>query len=81
MRRTVAGYNKEFVVFRDLMYCNIWKCGHDLLLWRQICALLELEVANGSAEREISVDSAKVDESACCTYPCLLALVLWFVVE
>jgi hypothetical protein len=63
------------------VYCDIWKCGDDLLLWRQICALLELKVANGSAEREIAVDSAKVNESACCTYPCLLALVLWFVVE
>jgi hypothetical protein len=81
LQHTIAGYDEKLVVLCDLVHRDIWECSHDLLLRWQICALLELEVANRSAEREISIDSAKVDEAACCTYPCLLALVLRLVVE
>jgi hypothetical protein len=42
---------------------NVGVCGDDLLL-RGKLDILELEVTNGTGEREVSVDTSKVDESA-----------------
>jgi len=48
---------------------DVGKGGDDLLLWREIRALLEFKIANGSRKCEVAIDSAKIDESACGTYP------------
>jgi hypothetical protein len=45
------------------MLGDVGVCGNDLLFWRKFCRLLELEIANGSREREVSIDTTKVDES------------------
>lgn len=63
------------------MHGNIREGRDNLLFWRQICAFLELKIADSSAERKVAIDSAKVDESTCSLYPCFFALILWLVVE
>ena len=60
---------------------HIRESSDDLLLRREICALLELKVANSSAECEVAVDTAKVDKATCGADTSLLALVLGLVVE
>ena len=80
-RRTVAGYDEELIVFCDIVYRDIGKSGHNLLLRRKIRALLEFEVANGSTERKVAIDSAEINKATGCTYTCFLALILWFVIE
>lgn len=45
----------------------------DLLFWRELGALFEFEVANGTREGKIAVDSAKVNEPSCSTNSCFLA--------
>ena len=37
---------------------------HDLLLWGQLGALLELKVTDSAGEGKVAVDAAKVDEAA-----------------
>ena len=78
---TIAGNDKELVIFSDLVYRDVRECGHNLLLRGEVGTLLELEVANGSAQRKIAVDSAEIDETACRTDSRLLTLVLRLVVE
>lgn len=63
------------------MDCHIRECSDDLLLRREIRALLELKVADSSAEGEVAVHSAEIDETACRANASLLALVLGLVVE
>ena len=53
----------------------------DLLLRREVFALLELKVTNSSAEREVAVHTTKVDEATCSANASLLALILGLVVE
>ena len=55
--------------------------GDDLLLRGQIGALLEFEVANGTGEGEVAVDTTKVDEATCSANASLLALILGLVIE
>ena len=78
---TIAGNDKELVVVRMFVHGHLRKCSDNLLFRRQVCALLELEIANSSAERKIAVDSAKVDEAASRTYTRLLAFILRLVIE
>lgn len=78
---TIASNDKELIIIRMLVYGHLGKCSDNLLLRRQVCALLEFEIANSSAERKVAVDSAKVDEAACRTYTRLLAFVLRLVIE
>lgn len=63
------------------MHRDFREDGDDLLLRGQICTLLELEVADGSAQREVAIDSAKIDEATSSTDARLLAFVLRLVVE
>jgi len=60
---TVAGNNEELVILGQVVNHNVGECGHDLLFRRELGALLELEISNGSRESEISVDAAKVDKT------------------
>lgn len=78
---TIAGNDKELIVVSKIVGGDVGERRHDLLLRRKVCALFELEISDGSAERQVAVDSAKVDESAGCTYTCLLALILRLMIE
>lgn len=78
---TVTGNDQEFVVLAELVRSHIGICCDNLLLWWQIRALLELKVANGSAERKVAIYSAKIDETTRSTYTSFLALVLRLVVK
>lgn len=60
---------------------DIREGGDNLLLWRQVCALLEFEVADSSAKGQVAIDATEVDEATCGTYTGFLALVLRLVVE
>lgn len=71
--RTVTSNDQEFVIIGDLVHGDIGECGHNLLLRGKVGALLELKVANGSGERKVAVDAAKVDEAAGCGDSRLLA--------
>ena len=53
----------------------------DLLLRREVCALLELKVTDSSAERKVAVHTTEVDKATCGANASLLALVLGLVVE
>lgn len=80
-KRTVTGDDKELVIVADVVNRHVGESSDDLLLGRKVGALLELEVANGSAQCEIAVDPPKVDEATCSTNACLLALILRLVIE
>jgi len=80
-RRTIASNDEKLIILPQLVYRHIWECRNNLLFGREIRALLELEIANGSAQREVAIDAAKVDKSTCCADTCLLAFVLWLVIE
>ena len=60
---------------------HVGESSDDLLLRWEVRALLELKVANSSAEGKVAVNSAKVDEAASCADAGLFALVLGLVVE
>lgn len=55
------------------MDSHIGISGNDLLLRRQVGALLELEIADGTGKGEVAVDTTKVDEAAGGANSCLLA--------
>lgn len=55
------------------MYVHVGVCGDDLLLGSELCALLELEVADSSGQGKVAVDTTKVDETTGSSNPCLLA--------
>lgn len=63
------------------MDSHIRERSDDLLLRREVCALLELKVTDSSAEREVAVHATEVDEATCSADASLLALVLGLVVE
>jgi hypothetical protein len=81
LRPTVTSNNKELIVLSHLVNGHIRESGDDLLLRREICALLELKVTDSSAECEVAVHAAKVDKATCCANTSLLAFVLGLVVE
>lgn len=78
---TIASNDKKLIIICVLVNSHIWERCDNLLLRREICALLEFEVAQGSAERKVAVDSAEIDKAACCANTRLLAFILGFVVE
>lgn len=63
------------------MFSHVWERCDDLLFRRKVCALLELEVSNGSAKRKIAIDSTKVYEAACCAYSRFLSFILRLMIE
>ena len=78
---TIAGNDQELIVLAKLVNGHIRERSDDLLLRREVCALLELKVTDSSAEGKVAVDSAEVDEATGCADAGLLALVLGLVVE
>ena len=72
---TVASNNEELVVVAHLVNHNIGVGRDNLLLGRQLGALLELEIANGSRQGQVSVHAAKVDEATGGCNPCLFAYI------
>jgi hypothetical protein len=81
IRPTVTSNNKELVVFAHLVDSHVGESSDNLLLRWEVCALLELKVADSSAKRKVAVDSPKVDEATGCADAGLLALILGLVVE
>ena len=69
MMRTVTCNDEKLVVFGDFMGCNVRVCGDNLLFGGEVCGALEFKVAQGPGEGEVAIDSAKVDEPSCSTYP------------
>jgi len=80
-RPTIAGNDQELIILAHLVNGHIGECSDDLLLRRKIGALLELKVADSSAECKIAVHTTKVDETTSGANASLLALVLGLVVE
>lgn len=78
---TIAGNNQELIVLAKLVDGHVGERSDDLLLRREVCALLELKVTNSSAEREVAVHTTKVDEATCSANASLLALILGLVIE
>ena len=78
---TIAGNDQELIVLANLVDSHIGERSDDLLLRREVCTLLELKVTDSSAEREVAVDTTKVDEATCSANASLFALILGFVVE
>lgn len=60
---------------------DVGEGGNDLLLGREVGALLELKVTDGTAQSEVAVDTAKVDEATSSTDASLFALILRLMVE
>lgn len=71
--RTIAGNNKKLVVVGQLVHSHVRVGSHDLLLGRELGALLEFKVTNGTGQSEVAVDTAKVDETARSTNASLFA--------
>ena len=78
---TIAGNNQELIVLAKLVDGHVGERSDDLLLRREVCTLLEFKVTDSSAEREVAVHTAKVDEATCSANASLLALILGLVVE
>ena len=78
---TIAGNNQELIILAKLVDGHVGERSDDLLLRREVCALLELKVTNSSAEREVAVHTTKVDEATCSANASLLALILGLVIE
>ena len=55
------------------MLLDIGEGGDDLVLGGELGALLELEVADGARQGQVAIDTAKVDETACCCDTVLLS--------
>ena len=80
-RRTIASNDEKLIILPQLVYRHIWECRDNLLFRRKVRALFEFEIANGSAQREVAIDTAEVDKSTCCADTCLFAFILWLVIE
>ena len=71
--RTVTCNDQEFIIVRNLMGDHVREGSDNLLLGREICALLEFEIANCTGQCKVAIDTAKVDKTSGGTDPCLLA--------
>lgn len=68
---TVTCEHNKLVIIRKVVDGHIGEGGDDLLLRRQVGALLELEIANSTGQGEVAVHTAKVDEATGCADSCL----------
>lgn len=57
------------------MHSHIGVCGDNLLLGRQLRALLEFEITDGTGQSQVSIDTAKVNEATRSTNASFLAYV------
>jgi len=70
---TITSNDDKFIVVGKLVHSDIREGRDNLLLWRQVCTLLELEITNGAGKGKVSVDTAKVDEPTSCSNARLLS--------
>lgn len=61
---TVTCNDQKLILVCKLVLLDVGEGGHDLVFGGQLGALLELEIANGTRQRQVAVDTAKVDEAA-----------------
>jgi len=64
---TITSNNNELIVIRKLVHSDIRESRDNLLLWRQVCTFLELEVANSSGKSKIAVDTAEIYKTTSCS--------------
>lgn len=60
---TVTGKHNKLVIIRQVVNSHVGVGGNDLLLRREVGALLEFEVTDGTRQGEVAVDTTKVDEA------------------
>jgi hypothetical protein len=60
----VARQHEELLLAVDVVRDDLRVGRDDLRLGREAVVLLELKVANGARERQVAVDTAKLDEAA-----------------
>jgi hypothetical protein len=70
---TVTSKHNELIVVGKVVNSHIGVSGNDLLLRRQVGALLELEVTDSTGKGEVAVDTTKIDKAAGGANSCLLA--------
>ena len=70
---TVTGKHNKLVVVGKVVDSHIGVGGDNLLLRREIGALLELKVTDGTGQGEVAVDATKVDKATSGANSCLLA--------
>jgi hypothetical protein len=69
---TITCNDQELIVLGDVMYLNVRECGDDLVLRRQLRALLEFKVANGTRQGKVAIDSPKVYKASSSLNSCFL---------
>ena len=52
--QTIASDDKEFIILRHLVLCNLGIRGNDLVFSRDICILLVFEVTQGPSQGEVA---------------------------
>lgn len=72
-QHTVTGNDKELIVVCKIVDSHVWVGSHDLLFGRELGALLEFEITDGTRKGEVAVDTAEVDETTCSADTGLLA--------
>lgn len=60
---TVTGENKKFILIGQIVLLDIRVSCDNLVFGRELSALLELKVTNGTGQSEVTVDAAKVDKA------------------
>jgi hypothetical protein len=60
---TVTSKHNKLVIVRQVVNSDIGVGSNDLLLRREVGALLELKVTDGTRQGEVAVDTTKVDEA------------------
>ena len=72
---TITSNDEELVIVTQLVHNHIGIGSDNLLLWCQLCALLEFEITDGSRQGKVSVDASKVHEAAGGSDSCLFTYV------
>jgi hypothetical protein len=62
---TIASQNQELIFVCEIVHIHIGQSSYDLALRGELSALLKLEIADRTREGKISVNTTKIDESAC----------------
>ena len=69
---TVTGKHNKLVIVGKVVNSHVGVGGDNLLLRREIGALLELKVTDGTRQGEVAVDATKVDKASSSANSCLL---------
>lgn len=70
---TITSNHEELIIICQLVDCHIGVCGDNLLFGRELRALLEFKVTDGTGQGKVAIDTTKVDETAGCSNTSLLA--------